>query len=233
MAEVKMPKNSGKSPSFQFYYKDWLGDQRLSRASKKSKGVWVDLICYSMDFPIPGIFAEGIEGKTPLKLHEIKKLLTGNRKENESGINELIRRGIFRKNENGAFYIKRIYRDMKLRKIRQEAGKKGGNPNLLNQNGKQNPTPSTSTSTSIINTYTEQQFSDIGITVGLSEKDSIACYHYYNKKGWVDKDGNKITDPRSTLINWRINRPRFEGKNYGKREKPTTANRPDNKPFVR
>ena len=45
---------------------------------------------------------------------------------------------------------------------------------------------------------------------GLTEEDSVACFHYYNKKGWVDKDGNIITDPRSTLINWRINKPRFE-----------------------
>lgn len=149
----RMPQNSGKSPSFQFYYKDWLGDQRLKRASKKAKGVWIDLICCSMDMPTPGVFADGNDGKTPLKRREINAFLTGNRRENRDGFAELIRRGIIKQREDGAFYVKRIQRDMELRRIRQEAGRKGGNPDLVNQNRKQtsnqNPTPSTSSSTSV------------------------------------------------------------------------------------
>lgn len=151
MAGKQLKKNSGKAPSIQFYYKDWLEDQKLKRASKKAKGVWMDLIANSCGMPVPGVFADGNDGKTPLKRREINALLTGNRRENREGIAELIRRGILKQRNDGAFYVKRVYEDMRLRRIRQEAGRKGGNPNLVNQNTNQVPTPSTSTSSSTSN----------------------------------------------------------------------------------
>lgn len=171
---AKIPKNSGKSPSFQFYHKDWLGDQKLKRASYNAKGVWIDLICCSMDMPVLGIFADYINdesavkrrpndgettkikpkqnGVTKLTKREINQLLTGDKRKSNDGITELIRRGILKQDEKGCFYVKRIKRDMELRRIRQAAGKKGGNPVLLKQNANQKPTPSTSTSTSVITT---------------------------------------------------------------------------------
>jgi hypothetical protein len=57
-----------------------------------------------------------------------------------------------RRGEDGAIFNKRMVDDEKLCKIRREAGKKGGNPALLNQNpttvDNLNPTPSSSSSSS-------------------------------------------------------------------------------------
>jgi hypothetical protein len=57
-----------------------------------------------------------------------------------------------REQETGAIYSRRMVRDEKLRNIRSEAGKQGGNPLLVKQNPttpvKQNLTPSSSSSTS-------------------------------------------------------------------------------------
>lgn len=147
------PKNSGKSPSIQFYWKDWLTDSKLILASKKAKGVWIDLICLSCDMPKPGVFANG---KKTLKRQEIDALLTGKRRENREGFDELIARDIIKQDKSGAFYVPRIKRDMELRRIRQKCGRLGGNPNLLNPLDKQSPvldnqkqTPSSSTSISL------------------------------------------------------------------------------------
>lgn len=41
--------------------------------------------------------------------------------------------GIFSETESGVIYCRRMVRDEEIRQIRKEAGKKGGNPNLLNQ----------------------------------------------------------------------------------------------------
>jgi hypothetical protein len=147
----RIPKNSGKAPSIQFYYKDWLTDERLTRASKRAKGVWIDLIAISCDLPTPGVFRDengSFSGRV------VVELLSGSRRENNAGFNELVRRNIIKQDGDGTFYIKRVKRDMELRRIRRDAGKKGGNPILLNQspnqNAKQKPTPSSSTSTAVI-----------------------------------------------------------------------------------
>lgn len=58
-----------------------------------------------------------------------------------------------RRESDGAIYCRRMVRDQKLIEIRREAGKMGGNPVLLKQKPtthlKQNPTPSSSVSSSV------------------------------------------------------------------------------------
>jgi len=131
MTDKLIPKNSGKAPSFQFYYKDWLGDQRLKRAGPEIKGAWIDIICWSMDMPVPGLFVDGKDKKTPLKIEEIANFLDGNFKKNLSLLKQIISRNILKKDEKtGAFMVHRIYKDTQLRRIRAECGKKGGNPQL-------------------------------------------------------------------------------------------------------
>jgi len=240
----KQPKNSGKAPSIQFYYKDWLEDQRLKRASKKAKGVWIDLIANSCGMPVPGVFADGNDGKTPLKRREINGLLTGNRRENREGITELINRGILKRREDGAFYVKRIYEDMKLRRLRQEAGRKGGNPNLLNQNSNQTPTPSTSTSTSVTNIHTHkgeqktllnqnpinptlQDVMDIAPVIGIPDDKAQAWYEHFHPQGFVFGNGLPIVDLRGALVRWRNNQFKFDRsvKNANSRDINTTPGR--------
>ncbi len=161
----RVRRNSGKDPSFQFYWKDWMSDTKLALLTLAQKGVWIDLICLSMDMPVRGVFHNGQKPLTQRQLvtlqstrngHETDTQWTRNRRETNRAINRLLTNGILRQFTEGeyagSFYVKRIYEDMKLRDIRREAGKKGGNPNLVNQQDKQSvnqkPTPSSSSSSS-------------------------------------------------------------------------------------
>jgi len=39
----------GKSPAIQWYYKDWLSDKKLQRASASSRGIWINILMYMLD----------------------------------------------------------------------------------------------------------------------------------------------------------------------------------------
>jgi hypothetical protein len=39
----------GKSPTVQWYYKDWLSDRQLQRARVSSRGIWMNLLMYMID----------------------------------------------------------------------------------------------------------------------------------------------------------------------------------------
>jgi len=164
-------KNSGKAPSFQMYPKDWNEDHDLKMCSFAAEGLWIRLVNTSFEMPVKGVFIRRLNGSlTALKLEEIANLIRGNTREKMRLLRELIANNVLKQLTEGdcagAFYVKRLYEDMKLRAIRAEAGKQGGNPNLaknldgnlLNQNPeqnpKQNPTPSSSTSSSYNNTTT-------------------------------------------------------------------------------
>jgi hypothetical protein len=131
---TEKPKNGGKAPSIQFYYKDWLAENRLRGVSKVVKGVWIDLICLSCDMPTPGVFANE---NGPLEEDSIIRMLDGDPRENQTGFNYLKVNHIIKKMDDNSFYVQRVYKDTKLRKARREAGKQGGNPNFVK--GKHNP----------------------------------------------------------------------------------------------
>ena len=158
---ARRKKNSGKDPSFQFYWKDWRGETRLDLVSDAARGIWIDLIVASCDMPTPGVFWLANRALTPRELLQLchnkastndeersKKSVTNDeersKKSVESGyrscrLRELIRNEIIKQFPGDsefphAFYVKRIYEDMRLRRVRREAGLRGGNPNLLNQN---------------------------------------------------------------------------------------------------
>lgn len=65
-------------------------------------------------------------------------------------VTALLDMGVASRDDSGALVSRRMIRDEELRQIRAEAGKKGGNPNLVKQNPttlvNQNPTPSSSSS---------------------------------------------------------------------------------------
>jgi hypothetical protein len=78
----------------------------------------------------------------------------------EGWLEELRHAGVYDTAEDGSIYSRRMIRDENLRQIRANGGKLGGNPNLKpkdkvnledNQKVNQKPTPSSSSSSSIIN----------------------------------------------------------------------------------
>jgi len=149
---MDMKKNSGKAPSFQFYPADWIKDGPLQNCSLEARGLWMDLICMSFHYPQWGVFRtqNGTVSETILL-----RMCNGNARKLARCFTELKQHNIIKQMEDGTFYVKRVKEDMELSKKRSEAGKQGGNPNLVGdlvkQNNNQNPTPSSSTSSSTPN----------------------------------------------------------------------------------
>jgi hypothetical protein len=134
-----------KLPSFQFYPGDWMKDPNLSRASLSAKGALVEILCLAFECEKRGVLKTGSHAWT---IEEISRAMRGSNDENEKAIRELLVLKVLKKDRKNAIFSSRMCKDEKLRKVRREAGLKGGNPNLLNQTANQKPTPSSSSSVS-------------------------------------------------------------------------------------
>ena len=66
--------------------------------------------------------------------------------------------------------------------------------------------------------FTEQMVLDVGITLGMSEPESLIFYHHYNAQNWLFGNGQDITNLKSAMWRWKNNG--FKEKN-GMRSKKT------------
>lgn len=145
-----------KRPAFQFYPADWRKDPALSACSLAARGLWIELICIAHESERYGHLDINGKPMTPAQLARmvgelpatVAKLLT-----------ELEDAGVFSRDEQGCIYSRRMVADERIRNVRSDAGRLGGNPNLvkqkvdglLKQNEGQNLTPSSSSSSSSSN----------------------------------------------------------------------------------
>lgn len=144
-----------KRPAFQFYPADWRKDPALSTCSLAARGLWIELMCVAHESDEYGTLS--INGK-PMTEQQIARAVG----ESPALINKLLAEleasGVFSRNESGSIYSRRMIKDERLRNVRADAGRLGGNPNLLNQmdkqkvnhTSKQSLTPSSSSSSSEI-----------------------------------------------------------------------------------
>jgi len=152
-----------KRPSFQFYPSDWRKDPALSACSMAARGLWIELMCIAHESDNYGHLE--INGKA-MTVPQLARMVGESPTVVSKLVIELDNAGVFSKSEEGVIYSRRMVKDERIRNIRAEAGRLGGNPNLvkpnddglLNQNddlllkqkGKQKPTPSSSSSSSQI-----------------------------------------------------------------------------------
>ena len=139
-----------KLPAFQFYPGDWRKDVGVQSLSFHDRGVWWEMLCLMHESERRGVMV--LNGHA-MSDEAIGRLLGLDNQNLTSALTNLLTSGVAsREDETGAIYSRRMVRDENLRKIRTEAGNKGGNPVLLNQKpttqDKQIPTPSSSSSTS-------------------------------------------------------------------------------------
>lgn len=124
----------GKQPAFQFYTGDFLKDPALRSVSVAARGLWIDLMCILFEskskykLEILGDIDEStaISRMTGVPKKQVKKL-----------VRELEVARVFVRDVSGNIYSKRMQRDEELRNIRREAGKLGGNPNLVKHQSNQ------------------------------------------------------------------------------------------------
>jgi len=148
---MKHPKNSGRLPAFQFYPADWRKDPSVQSLDYETRGVWFEMLCLMHESDERGVLM--LNGQ-PMPIEALGRLLGLDNQNLTTHLTKLLTYGVARRREaDGAIFNKRMVNDEKLRQVRINAGKQGGNPLLLNQNAttqvKQNPTPSSSSSASI------------------------------------------------------------------------------------
>jgi hypothetical protein len=147
-----------KLPAFQFYPADWRKDPGVQSLSFHDRGVWFEIVCLMHESEQRGKLMLGGQAMPESAL---ARLLGLDKQNLTNTLTTLFEYGVVSRCEHtGALINRRMIRDEKIRKIRAESGKMGGNPALLNQNsnqrGNQNPktmlkqksTPSSSSSTS-------------------------------------------------------------------------------------
>jgi hypothetical protein len=138
-----------KLPAFQFYPGDWRKDENLSRCSLPAKGALIEILCLAFQCEKKGKLMT--DGK-PWSMDDICMAIGGDFSVTRAAVEELLTKNVLKKDKKGCIFSSRMVKDEQLRKVRRDAGLKGGNPRLLNQkvnqSAKQNPTPSSSSSTS-------------------------------------------------------------------------------------
>ncbi len=142
-----------KRPSFQFYPADWRKDPLLSTCSLAARGLWIELMCVAHESAEYGHLS--INDK-PMTLQQLARTVGETPAAVGKLIEELEQSGVFSRNEQGSIFSRRMVKDEHIRNVRADSGRLGGNPNLLNQKGKQKvkqnveqiPTPSSSSSSS-------------------------------------------------------------------------------------
>lgn len=142
-----------KRPAFQFYPADWRKDPALSACSLAARGLWIELMCVAHESENYGHLSINNKAMTPA---QVARMVGESPAMVAKLLKELEDAGVFSRNEEGCIYSRRMVKDEHLRNVRADAGRLGGNPNLLkqkvNQNGEQNLTPSSSSSSSSSNT---------------------------------------------------------------------------------
>jgi len=175
-----------KLPSLQFYPGDWRKDPGVQALTYEERGVWFEMLLL--------MFESGERGKLLLNGKKMpdsalaRTLGLDNQKSNQI-VSKLIDYGVAKVEEQtNIIYCSRMVKDECFRKIRSDSGKKGGNPDLLKQNGSKNefksenkvnqiPTPSSSVSSSSSTTLKH----NITREENISEKGKVLSPQEYKK----------------------------------------------------
>ena len=147
-----------KLPAIQFYPGDWHKDQGVQALDLAQRGAWFELLLMMHDSDERGVLL--VNGQPMPDAVIARRLGLDNQTANQI-LTTLLTYGVTsRRESDGALFCRRMVKDENLRRVRTEAGKKGGNPRLLNQKPKQKattrvkqiPTPSflSSITTSVI-----------------------------------------------------------------------------------
>ena len=128
-----------KLPAIQFYPGDWHKDQGVQALDLLQRGAWFELLLMMHDSDERGVLL--VNGQPMPDAVIARRLGLDNQTANQI-LTTLLTYGVAsRRDTDGALFCRRMVKDENLRQIRTAAGKKGGNPLLLNQTANQNPTP--------------------------------------------------------------------------------------------
>lgn len=119
-----------KRPAFQFYPSDWRKDPALSACSMAARGLWIELMCIAHEAENYGYLE--INGKA-MTTPQLARMVGESPAIVAKLVTELDNAGVFSRTAEGVIYSRRMVKDERIRNVRADAGRLGGNPNLLTQ----------------------------------------------------------------------------------------------------
>jgi hypothetical protein len=126
-----------KRPSIQFYPGDWQRDAALRSCSVGARGLWIEMICLMHEGAPYGHLAVNGAGISP---RQLARMVGAAHREVVHWLDDLERAGVYSKDDAGRIFSRRMVKDERVRNVRAEAGRLGGNPALLvNSKDKQIP----------------------------------------------------------------------------------------------
>ena len=119
-----------KRPAFQFYPGDWLRSADLRACSVGARGLWIDMLCLMHGGNPYGYLRVGA---TVIHSENLARMVGAEATEIEKWLEELALAEVYSIDKNGVIFSRRMVRDERRRAVCASAGKKGGNPSLLNR----------------------------------------------------------------------------------------------------
>lgn len=117
-------------PWMQFYTRDWLDCKELARCSPISRAVLVGLMCLAHEGKPYGFLSDS---SGPLSTPYMASRCFVTVGQMSKSIHELTEHTRLTRSESGGLFVPRMVEDEAERIRRTEAGRKGGNPNLVKQ----------------------------------------------------------------------------------------------------
>lgn len=198
-----------KLPGFMFYPGDWQKDPNLRRATREEKGLLMDLLCLMFESHERGVLADASGAWTD---DEIINALGGDPETASRGLAELVRKGVLsRRKSDSALFSRRLTREETLRQIRQENGRKGGNPVLLKQKSNQKVNQRLNQNTVnenervvVLNTRKAnyEEVKAFCSELSLPDGDSEYLFNHWEGNGWTN-GGKPIKDWKRTIRAWK------------------------------
>lgn len=167
-----------KRPAFQFYPADWRKDPALSACSLSARGLWIELMCIAHEASAYGVLS--INGK-PMAPAQIARMVGESPAAVVKLIAELEDAGVFSRDAQGCIYSRRMVKDERVRNVRADAGRLGGNPNLLKQKDKQNEEQNLTPSSSSSSSNTEEPNGSVGSADRLPRCDTQSVVDLYHE----------------------------------------------------
>lgn len=200
-----------KLPAFQFYPGDWRKDPGVQCLNFHDRGVWLEILCLMHESEQRGKLL--LNGK-PMPEDALARVLGLDKQILTTTLTNLLTYGVAGLcSETGALISRRMVRDENVRKVRQEAGKLGGNPDLLKQKPttrvkqKSTPSSSSSSSSSEVNKGRARSMDEVldfclSAEVQLTKQDAEYVWHKWEGNGWTN-DGNPIKNWKATIRQWK------------------------------
>ena len=222
-----------KLPALHFYVGDWRKSVDVQSLSYHEKGVFFEILCFLHESEDRGKLI--VKGKA-LSDEAVFRLLGLDNQIGTTTLTSLLSAGVLdRDPETGALMSRRMVRDEKLRKVRTEVGKKGGNPALVNQK------PTTIDNQIPEDEIENESTSELGrgsggnptlpevhtycsMGAGIPPEVGESFWNSMEGYGWLGKDSRPVKDWKALLRNyaktWRANEQKAKTNGHARIEYP-------------